>query len=72
LGGIYSHILQEFSHLDIPLSRFHSVAIPDTFAEHGTVDELKEDLGLSTGQILARVLKIVRDDTLVSKTPHVL
>ena len=39
-----------------------SIALPDTYIEHGSVQEQKEKTGLTTDQILKRILDFTGKD----------
>ena len=55
LGGGFHYLLNQFNHINKPLNEWMSIAIPDEFIDHGKVDELQNDIGLSTPQIKSKI-----------------
>ena len=39
------------------LAKFHQIAIPDQFVDHGKLGELRDDFGFSVEKIAAQVLE---------------
>ncbi len=56
IGGVYHYLLNQFRHLDTPLSQWLSFSIPDTFVDHGPVDTLYKDIHLHPSQIKASLI----------------
>lgn len=55
LGGGFHYLLNQFNHINKPLNEWVSIAIPDEFIDHGKVDELQNDIGLSVPQIKSKI-----------------
>lgn len=54
IGGAFSHILHAIV-TEKPRSDFAQFAFPDEFVEHGKVEQLKEQYGLTPSQIFNRI-----------------
>lgn len=56
IGGVFSHVLFEVSQLSIPQHvKWHSISIPDRFIEHGKMQTLQDECGLTTDKIVESV-----------------
>ena len=51
IGGSYHYILNQFKHLNKPLNEWLSFAIPDRFIDHGSVNQLRQEINLLPNQI---------------------
>lgn len=60
VGGLNSLILQLLSKNLDRMPVFKAFAIPDEFVEHGSVDQLKKDIGLLPEQMEASILKTLK------------
>ncbi len=58
IGGAFSHILQSICS-EKPRSDFEQFAFPDEFIEHGKVEQLKEQYGLTAPQIFSKIMSAV-------------
>jgi 1-deoxy-D-xylulose-5-phosphate synthase len=59
IGGVSPYILQECSDLDINITNWHQIAIPDEFVTHGKLANLRKKYFLDTEGITKQVLKKV-------------
>jgi 1-deoxy-D-xylulose-5-phosphate synthase len=59
IGGIAPYILHQLSDMDIPLNRFHQIAHPDRFADHGSVDQLMAEVGMTQDQIFNTICTVL-------------
>lgn len=57
IGGYSSMIKDHFVNTDIAV---HSFGIPDQFISHGSVDELKDQIGISPQQITKEIITILK------------
>jgi len=57
IGGFGSMIKSYFSNSDI---KVYSFGIPDEFIEHGTVDQLKDMMGISAKKITKEIISILK------------
>jgi len=57
IGGFGSMIKSHFSNSDI---KVYSFGIPDEFIEHGTVDQLKDMMGISAKKITKEIISILK------------
>ncbi|GEL77377.1 1-deoxy-D-xylulose-5-phosphate synthase [Tenuibacillus multivorans] len=58
-GGFGSAVLEFFESHNIPFPFIKRMGIPDRFIEHGSVDELLEEIGLTTEQITQTLKEMV-------------
>jgi 1-deoxy-D-xylulose-5-phosphate synthase len=54
IGGVFSHLLTEMP-VEKNRSQWHSIAIPDHFIEHGKIDSLRHQCGLSQKSITEKI-----------------
>jgi len=57
IGGFGDSIKSHFSNSDV---KVHSFGIPDEFIEHGTVDQLKDMMGISAKKITKEIISILK------------
>ncbi|MDP8268141.1 MAG: 1-deoxy-D-xylulose-5-phosphate synthase [Candidatus Tenebribacter davisii] len=57
IGGFGSTIKSFYSNSNINV---HSFGIPDKFIEHGTIDQLKDMIGISTDKITKKIISILK------------
>ncbi|MEK9726932.1 MAG: 1-deoxy-D-xylulose-5-phosphate synthase [Candidatus Margulisiibacteriota bacterium] len=57
IGGAFHYILNQFSHINKPLNEWVSIAIPDQFIDHGSVNELQSEINMTQDQISKRLIK---------------
>ncbi|MEA2095830.1 MAG: 1-deoxy-D-xylulose-5-phosphate synthase [Candidatus Cloacimonadota bacterium] len=57
IGGFGSMMKSYFSNSDV---KVHSFGIPDEFIEHGTVDQLKDLIGISAKKITKEIISILK------------
>ena len=55
-GGIGQRILDIVAGMD---KTFLSIALPDTYVEHGNVDLLKKEMGIDAGTITEKILNML-------------
>ncbi len=60
-GGIGQRIADRISRMEKP-PRVLSVALPDTYVEHGNVNLLKEEMGLDEESILSAIRKVYQEE----------
>jgi len=63
-GGINSVILQLLTKSLDQMPLFKAFAIPDEFVEHGPVDQLKKDIGLTPPQMEDEIVKTLKKNVL--------
>ena len=51
IGGVFSHILQSFAHLNKTLNHWHHLGIPDQFYDHGSIPSLRSQCVVLTLQV---------------------
>ena len=56
-GGFGEHVLAYVNHKNLDL-KVQIIAIPDTYVEHGSVDILKEKIGIDADSVYRKVLDI--------------
>ncbi|RAP29799.1 1-deoxy-D-xylulose-5-phosphate synthase [Candidatus Marinamargulisbacteria bacterium SCGC AG-343-D04] len=61
IGGVFSHLIQSFSHLNKSTGQWHHIAIPDRFFDHGSIPSLRNQCGLSKDGIELYILSKVRE-----------
>ena len=66
IGGTFHYVLNQFMHLNKPLNEWLSVANPDRFIDHGSVNELHEEINMRPNQIKSLLLKQINK----VKLPH--
>ncbi len=54
IGGVFGYLLESLS-LSKNLDQFTHIAIPDRFLDHGKIDQIKHDIGLTQDKILTLV-----------------
>jgi len=60
LGGVYSFILNALAPLtQKSLSHFHSIALPDSFVDHGKMQTLRSTYGLTSEGIVQVISKVM-------------
>ena len=57
IGGFGSMVKSHFSNSDV---KVYSFGIPDEFIEHGTVDQLKDMMGISAKKITKEIISILK------------
>ncbi len=62
IGGVFHYILNQCNHLNKPLKEWLSFAIPDKFIDHGTVQELHEEINLLPSQIEEKIIDSLTTD----------
>ena len=62
IGGVFHYILNQCKHLNKPLKEWLSFAIPDRFIDHGTVQELHEEINLLPTQIEEKIIDSLTTD----------
>ena len=60
IGGIFYYIINQFQHLDTPLSNWHQIAIPDKFITHGKQETLRNQFNLSANGIYDYVCQTIK------------
>lgn len=68
IGGIFSYIIQQLTHLNKPLNMFHHIAIPDTFIDHGKNTELHDDLGFTSEKIIQFINTVIKKESMSTST----
>ncbi len=62
IGGLFGFILRSLTHSGLPLSKFCQCAVPDVFVDHGKVDELRDEVGLTAEKIVLKIrASLVKD-----------
>ncbi|MCK5051080.1 MAG: 1-deoxy-D-xylulose-5-phosphate synthase, partial [Candidatus Cloacimonetes bacterium] len=57
IGGFGSMVKSHFSNSDV---KVYSFGIPDEFIEHGTIDQLKDLMGISVNKITKEIISILK------------
>ena len=57
IGGFGSMVKSHFSNSNV---KVHSFGIPDEFIEHGTIDQLKNMMGISAKKIIKEIISILK------------
>jgi 1-deoxy-D-xylulose-5-phosphate synthase len=59
-GGFGSFIIETTNELGFHEARIDRIGIPDKFIEHGNVNELLEEINLTTKAVVEKVTKLSR------------
>ena len=60
IGGFGSAVMQHLAHEGYDTSRIRNAGIPDRFIEHGSIKDLRNDIGLSAEALAANALDMAR------------
>ena len=67
IGGTFHYILNQFCHLKKPLDEWISIALPDRFIDHGSVNELHQEIEIDPENIKGKLITKLKD---IKSTSH--